>query len=137
MRPSIGSGLPVDVVTCASVVATRRGESPSLLGAKHQRRAGPCGTAPGPRRDDDHQHHGSNAHPQNLADGHGEVRYRVDLASEMVVEPGDDPISGRWEVNLDSLEFVGLSVLVERIGRLREARMRQIWAALSEQVDCQ
>jgi len=40
-------------------------------------------------------------------------------------------------VNLDSVESVSLVVLVERIGRLSDARMRQICAALEIAVDCQ
>ena len=58
------------------------------------------------------------------------------LASEVVLEPGEDPIPRRCAVNLDSVESVSVSVLVERLGRLADARMRQICAALEVAVDC-
>jgi mRNA interferase MazF len=59
------------------------------------------------------------------------------LASEVVLEPGTDPVPRRSAVNLDSVESVSLGVLVERLGRLADARMREICAALSVAVDCQ
>lgn len=59
------------------------------------------------------------------------------LPSEVVLEPSDDPISRRCAVNLDSVESVAVAVLVERVGRLSDTRMRQICAALSVAVDCQ
>ena len=58
------------------------------------------------------------------------------LASEVVLEPGDDPISRRSAVNLDSVESVSIAVLVERLGRLSSERMRDICAALEVAVDC-
>ena len=58
------------------------------------------------------------------------------LPSEVVLEPGDDPIHRRSAVNLDSVESVSLAVLVERIGRLADARMREICAAMAVAVDC-
>jgi mRNA interferase MazF len=58
------------------------------------------------------------------------------IASEVVLEPGDDPIPRRSAVNLDSVESVGLAVLVARLGRLADARMREICAALGVAVDC-
>ena len=59
------------------------------------------------------------------------------LPSEVVLEPSDDPISRRCVVNLDSVESVAVSMFVERVGRLSDTRMHQIWAALSVAVDCQ
>ena len=59
------------------------------------------------------------------------------LPSEVALEPGDDPIGRRCVVNLDSVESVSLGVLVDRIGRLSDTRMRQICAALEIAVDCQ
>jgi mRNA interferase MazF len=59
------------------------------------------------------------------------------LPSEVVLEPDDDAIPRRCAVNLDSVESVGLAVLVERLGRLADARMREICAALAIAVDCQ
>jgi len=58
------------------------------------------------------------------------------LSSEVILEPGDDPIDRRCAVNLDSLESVSIAALVERIGRISDARMRQVCAALSVAVDC-
>lgn len=59
------------------------------------------------------------------------------LPSEVVLEPGDDPIPRRSAVNLDSVESVSVGVLVERLGRLADVRMRDICRALSVAVDCQ
>ena len=58
------------------------------------------------------------------------------LASEVVLEPGDDPIPRRSAINLDSVESVSIGVLVERLGRLSDARMRDVCAALEVAVDC-
>ena len=58
------------------------------------------------------------------------------LPSEVVLEPGDDPVPRRSAVNLDSVESVSLGILVERLGRLADHRMRQICAALAVAVDC-
>lgn len=59
------------------------------------------------------------------------------LASEVVLEPGVDPVPRRSAVNLDSVESVSLGVLVERLGRLADVRMREICGALAVAVDCQ
>jgi len=59
------------------------------------------------------------------------------LASEVVLEPGEDPISRRSAVNLDSVESVSVGVLVERLGRLADARLREICRALEVAVDCE
>lgn len=58
------------------------------------------------------------------------------LRSEVVLEPGEDPTTRRCAVNLDSVESVSIAVLIERLGRLSDARMRQICAALETAVDC-
>lgn len=58
------------------------------------------------------------------------------LASEVVLEPGDDPVPRRCAVNLDSVESVSVAVLVERVGRLSGDRMRQVCAAISVAVEC-
>ena len=58
------------------------------------------------------------------------------LASEVVLEPGDDPVPLRSAVNLDSIESVSIAILVSRLGRVGEARMREICAALAVAVDC-
>ena len=58
------------------------------------------------------------------------------LASEVVLEPGDDPVPRHTGVNLDSVESVSIAVLVDRLGRLGDERMRQVCAALGVAVDC-
>jgi mRNA interferase MazF len=58
------------------------------------------------------------------------------LASEVILEPGDDPVRHRTAVNLDSVESVSVSVLTDRIGRLSDARMSEICDALAVAVDC-
>ena len=58
------------------------------------------------------------------------------LASEVVLEPREDPVPRSCAVNLDSVESVSLGVLVERLGRLADSRMREICAALAIAVDC-
>ena len=59
------------------------------------------------------------------------------LPSEVILEPGDDPIGQQCVVNHDSVESVATAMLVERVGRLSDIRMGQICAALSIAVDCQ
>ena len=58
------------------------------------------------------------------------------LASEVVLEPDDDPVPRRSGVNLDSVESVSVAVLVERLGRLSDDRMHEVCAALDVAVDC-
>ena len=58
------------------------------------------------------------------------------LASEVVLDPEFDPIPQRSAVNLDSVESVSVTVLVGRLGRLADTRMREICAALEIAVDC-
>jgi len=58
------------------------------------------------------------------------------IPSEVLLEPGEDPIPRPSAVNLDSVESVSAGVLVERLGRLSDDRMRQICAALEVAVAC-
>ena len=58
------------------------------------------------------------------------------LVSEVVLEPGDDPVPRRSAVNLDAVESVSLAVLVDRLGRLSDTRMRQVCGALAVAVEC-
>jgi mRNA interferase MazF len=58
------------------------------------------------------------------------------LGSEVVLETGLDPIPRRSAVNLDSVESVSVAVLVSRLGRLADTRMREICGALEIAVDC-
>jgi mRNA interferase MazF len=58
------------------------------------------------------------------------------LPSEVVLEPGDDPVPRRCAMNLDSVESVSVAVLVDRLGRLGDDRMPDVCAALEVAVDC-
>jgi mRNA interferase MazF len=58
------------------------------------------------------------------------------LPSEVVLEPGEDPVLRRTAINLDSVESAPVSVLVQRLGRLSDSRMREVCAALEVAVDC-
>lgn len=58
------------------------------------------------------------------------------LASEVVLEPVDDPVPRRSGVNLDSVESVSVGALVERLGRLSDDRMHEVCTALAVAVDC-
>jgi mRNA interferase MazF len=58
------------------------------------------------------------------------------LGSEVLLEPGEDPVPRVSAVNLDSIESVSIAVLIDRIGRLSDERMRQICGALEVAVDC-
>lgn len=58
------------------------------------------------------------------------------LASEVVLEPDEDPVPRACVANLDSVESVSIGVLVERLGRLADSKMREICAALEVAVDC-
>ena len=58
------------------------------------------------------------------------------IPSEVLLEPGEDPVPRTSAVNLDSVESVSVGTLVERLGRLSGARMRQICEALEVAVAC-
>lgn len=58
------------------------------------------------------------------------------LASEVVLEPGSDPIPKLSAVNLDSVESVSTATLTQRIGLLSDQRMRQVCQALADAVAC-
>ena len=53
-----------------------------------------------------------------------------------MLEPSEDPIPLRSAVNLDSVESVSVAVLVDRLGRLADSRMREICVALEVAVAC-
>lgn len=59
------------------------------------------------------------------------------IPSEVLLEPGEDPVPLTSVVNLDSVESVSLGTLVERLGRLSDQRMRQICDALETAVACE
>lgn len=59
------------------------------------------------------------------------------LASEVVLEPAEDPVPRQCAANLDSVESVSVGVLVDRLGRLSDDRLRQLCRALAVAVDCE
>ena len=66
----------------------------------------------------------------------GEHRLR-DLTNTVVLEPATDPVPRRSVANLDSVGSVSTAVLVERLGRLSDERMRELCAALEVAVACE
>jgi mRNA interferase MazF len=58
------------------------------------------------------------------------------LPTEVPLEPGDDPVPRPSVVSIDSVESVSVAVLVERLGRLSDDRMRQVCAALAVATGC-
>ncbi len=59
------------------------------------------------------------------------------IPSEVLLEPGKDPVPQTSVVNLDSVESVSLGTLVQRLGRLSDGRMRQVCNALEVAVACE
>jgi mRNA interferase MazF len=59
------------------------------------------------------------------------------IPSEVLLEPGEDPVPQTSVVNLDSVESVSLGTLVERLGRLSDERMHLICEALDIAVACE
>ncbi len=60
-----------------------------------------------------------------------------ELESEVLFEPGEDPVPLRSVANLDSIENVSIATLTDRLGRLSDLRMRQVCSALAVAVNCQ
>ena len=58
------------------------------------------------------------------------------IPSEVVLEPGEDPVPAVSAVNLDSVESAPQALLVSRLGRLSDERMRQVCDALQTAVAC-
>lgn len=58
------------------------------------------------------------------------------IPTEVVLEPSEDPAPGLSAVNLESVDNVPVATLVERLGRLSDERMRQIYHAFEVAVDC-
>lgn len=58
------------------------------------------------------------------------------LASEVVLEPAEDPVPTRCAVNLDSVESVAVAALTQRLGRVGTVRMAEICDALAVATDC-
>ena len=58
------------------------------------------------------------------------------IPSEVVLEPDQDPVPAISAVNLDALDNTPVALLVERLGRLSDERMRQICNALDVAIAC-
>lgn len=58
------------------------------------------------------------------------------LPTEVALDPATDPVVRHCVVALDALESVSVGFLTERLGRLEEARMREVCAALAVAVGC-
>ncbi len=58
------------------------------------------------------------------------------LPTEVVLRPGEDPVPRECVASLDSVENISISMLVERLGRLSDVRVREACAALAIAVDC-
>ena len=58
------------------------------------------------------------------------------LRTEVVLEPGDDPVRRRCVLQLDAAQAVSIGLLTERIGRLSDLRMREVCAAMAVAIDC-
>ncbi|MBI4885306.1 MAG: type II toxin-antitoxin system PemK/MazF family toxin [Actinobacteria bacterium] len=58
------------------------------------------------------------------------------IDTEVVLEPGTDPIPRLSALNLDTPEVVPVARLTDRLGRLSDDRMRDVCAALAVAVDC-
>lgn len=58
------------------------------------------------------------------------------LPSEVLLEPGTDPVPLPCAVNLDSVESVALGLLTEQLGRLSGERMMAVCAALAVATGC-
>ncbi len=58
------------------------------------------------------------------------------LPTEVILEPGDDPVPQLCAVALDSLENVPVGLLLDRLGRLNDNRMHQICDAIRVATGC-
>lgn len=58
------------------------------------------------------------------------------LASEVPLEPGDDPVPKLCVVQLDAVVDVPVRTLVRRLGQLSEQRMREVCSALALAMGC-
>ena len=58
------------------------------------------------------------------------------LPSEVLLEPGSEPVHRLCAAQLDSLTDIPVRVLTRRLGRLSDEAMRRLCAALSVAADC-
>lgn len=58
------------------------------------------------------------------------------LPSEVLLEPGEDPVPTLCAVQLDGVVDVDVRVLTQRLGRLGPGRLREVCAALAVATGC-
>lgn len=58
------------------------------------------------------------------------------LPSEVLLEPGEEPVHLFCAAQLDALTDLPVAVLTRRLGRLSDAAMRRVCAALGVATDC-
>ena len=58
------------------------------------------------------------------------------LPSEVGLDPAHDPVPRSCVTALDAVESVSVGALTQRLGRLSDARMRQVGAALAVSTGC-
>lgn len=58
------------------------------------------------------------------------------IETEVLLEPGDDPIPETTAVALDSISEYPVGALTMRLGRISDARMHQVCEALKVAVGC-
>lgn len=58
------------------------------------------------------------------------------LPSEVLLEPGDEPVDRLCVAQLDSVTDLSVQVLTRRLGRLSDAAMRQVCGALAVAAGC-
>jgi mRNA interferase MazF len=58
------------------------------------------------------------------------------LPSDVGLRIGEDPVPRDCVVNLDSIEQVSIGLLVDRLGRVSDGRMREVCSALNVALDC-
>lgn len=59
-----------------------------------------------------------------------------DLPSEVLLEPGEEPVDRLCVAQADSLTDLPVTVLTRRLGRLSDEAMRQLCAALNVAAGC-
>ncbi|MEQ1699496.1 MAG: type II toxin-antitoxin system PemK/MazF family toxin [Ilumatobacteraceae bacterium] len=58
------------------------------------------------------------------------------LDTEVVLDPSEEPVRLRCVLQLDSTQSVSIGLLVQRMGRLSDDRMREVCSALAVAIDC-
>ncbi len=58
------------------------------------------------------------------------------LDTEVILEPGDDPVDQRSALNLDSVGTIDVEHLIRRLGQIDVVKLQAVCAALDVAVDC-